>query len=456
MRFKTWPVAAAALAGLLLLVVVSVLAASRRAQEIYTQLDQLNAHHRDVDAELRTLRSDVNLSGIFVRDYLLDTSRERAPEYRDQLAEFRRTNMETLKELGRLTSGTAGVGYDRLPGLQAKLDEYWLTFEPLFDWTPSEKISESARFVRHDLLPRRQAVLAITREIEELNNANLAAEHREVERRLAVFRRDLHSLLWRSLLLGLCVALLAVMRLSIMERRADEQRAVAQQAEHQMRRLSQQLVAAQEEERKKLSRELHDHVGQMLTALRMELGRIDRVAVAAGARLSGAISECRDLIDQIVRTVRDLSSGLRPSMLDDLGLGPALEWLARDVTRRTGIPVDLLAEGDFDNLPESHRTCVYRGVQEALTNVLRHAAATRIDITVTDVRDGLEVVIADDGRGMDPGRRSAGLGLRGIEERVRELDGSMEISTSDRGTAVRIRLPRAVETREVVRASAVG
>jgi signal transduction histidine kinase len=215
-------------------------------------------------------------------------------------------------------------------------------------------------------------------------------------------------------------------------------------------------VAAQEEERKKLSRELHDHVGQMLTALRMELGRIDRVALAAGARLSGAISECRDLIDQIVRTVRDLSSGLRPSMLDDLGLGPALEWLARDVTRRTGIPVDLLAEGDFDNLPESHRTCIYRGVQEALTNVLRHAAATRIDITVTDVRDGLDVVIADDGRGMDPGRRSAGLGLRGIEERVRELDGSMEISTSDRGTAVRIRLPRTVETREVVRASAVG
>ena len=92
MRLKTWPVAALGLGSLLLLIVVSMLALSRKAQEIYTQLDQLNAHHQEVDAKLRRLRSDVNLSGIFVRDYLLDVARERAPEYRERLTEFRQTN----------------------------------------------------------------------------------------------------------------------------------------------------------------------------------------------------------------------------------------------------------------------------------------------------------------------------------------------------------------------------
>ena len=89
MRFKTWPVAALGLSSLLLLIVVSMLASSRKAQEIYTQLDQLNTHHHNVDAKLRRLRSDVNLSGIFVRDYLLDVSREHALDYRDRLAAFR-------------------------------------------------------------------------------------------------------------------------------------------------------------------------------------------------------------------------------------------------------------------------------------------------------------------------------------------------------------------------------
>ena len=99
MRFRTWPVAAVGLASLLLLVVYSVTAASRRAQEIYTQLDQLNTHYQEVQTKLRQLRSDNHLSGIFVRDYLLDTARERAPEYRQRLSAFRETNRATLSEL---------------------------------------------------------------------------------------------------------------------------------------------------------------------------------------------------------------------------------------------------------------------------------------------------------------------------------------------------------------------
>ena len=154
MKLKTWLVAALGLGSLVVLTAVSMFVSSHRAEEIYAQLDELGAHHRRVEANLRRLRGDVNLSGIFVRDYLLDIVRERAPEYREQLAEFRRTNMATLAELRTLVQHD-----DRMTSLQAKLDDYWATFDPLFDWTPAEKTLRSAAFLRRAELRRRAATL---------------------------------------------------------------------------------------------------------------------------------------------------------------------------------------------------------------------------------------------------------------------------------------------------------
>ena len=462
MRFRTWPVAALALGGLVLLVVFSVLAASRKAQAIYVQVDALNEHYRQVESKLRRLRSDVHLSGIFVRDYLLDSARERAPEYRQRIADFRRTNMVTFGELRALTGGQP-ENEARLQSLQAKLEEYWQSLDPLFDWSPAEKLSRSAAFLRREVLPRREAVLSIAQEIEEFNNDTMAAQHGEVAQRQAALRSDLHNLLWRSLFLGIVVAITAVIRLRILERRSEDQRSIAEDAERQMRALSQQLVAAQEEERKHLSRELHDHVGQVLTALRMELGRIERLRPPDGGLRSddlvAAVGECRQLVDSMVRTVRDLALGLRPSMLDDLGLQPALEWHVRDFTRRYGLPVQLDVTGELERLPDVHRTCVYRVIQEALTNCIRHASATRVLVRVSGGQDSLEVTVADNGVGLEPERRRRGLGLRGIEERVRDLGGTMTIRTAGgAGTTLTMRLPlpaSAIPT-EVTLARAAG
>ena len=142
MRLKTWLVAALGLGSLVVLMVFSMLASSRKAQDIYAQLDQLNTHHRQVDANLRRLRSDVNLSGIFVRDYLLDVARERAPEYRAAARRVppRRT-WRRSPSCGRSIEPTT----IRSRSLQDKLDDYWETFDPLFDWTPAEKIVRRAR-----------------------------------------------------------------------------------------------------------------------------------------------------------------------------------------------------------------------------------------------------------------------------------------------------------------------
>jgi signal transduction histidine kinase len=441
MRFRTWWVAALGLGGLLLLVLFSVVTTSRKAQEIYTQLDQLDTHHRNVDAKLRRLRADVHLSGIYVRDYLLDTERERAPEYRENLSELRATNLATASELAALARGD-GANNGQFISLQGKLEDYWETFEPLFDWTPVEKQNLSVHFLKREVLPRRDAVLAIAEQIETLNNANLDSQRVEVDRRYVAFRNDLRKLLWQTLLLGLAVAAVAVFRLRVLERRSEAQRTVAEDAERMMRHLSQQLVATQEDERKKLSRELHDHVGQLLTALRLELGRIDRVRASGDTAIAGAVGECRQLVDNLVHVVRDLALGLRPTMLDDFGLQPALEWLVRDVSRRSMLDIDLHVNGHIDGLEDQYRTCIYRVVQEALTNCVRHSEASRVQITISGTPAALDVSIVDDGNGFDQMRHRGGLGLRGIVERVKELHGTVTVlSAPDAGTTVRLSLP---------------
>ena len=441
MRLKTWLVAALGLGSLLVLLAFSMHAASRKAQEIYAELDQLNSHYRQVDVSLRRLRSDVNLSGIFVRDYLLDVAREHAPEYREQIATFRRTNMASLAELKTIIGRD-----DQIQSLQSRLDEYWAAFDPLFDWTPAEKIVRSAAFLRREVVPRREAALAIAQDIEELNNTNLATQRAKVAERYAALRSDLQFLLWQTVLLGLAVAIVVVLRLRVLEGRSE-------QAEHRMRELSQRLVSAQEEERRNLSRELHDHVAQVLTGLRMELGRIERMSAAVGP----AIVECKKLVDDLFRTVRDLSLGLRPSMLDDFGLAAALEWHVRDFMRRYAIDVELKVDGDLDTLPDKHRTCVYRVIQEAMTNCARHAHATHIRIGATADNGQLRVSVTDDGVGFNPGDRHGGLGLRGISERVRELQGTLTISREPRGgTTLLVRLPLPVPMTEAPLARAAG
>jgi signal transduction histidine kinase len=441
---KTWIVAALGLASLVVLLALSMLASSRKAQEIYLQLDQLNTHHWNVEVKLRALRSDVNLSGIFVRDYLLDVARERAPEYREQLATFRANNMATLAELRDLVNRD-----DAMDSLKAKLEDYWQTLDPLFDWTPAEKIVNSAGFLRRDVVPRREAVLTIAAQIEELNNANLSEQRAEVAQRHAALRQDLDRLRWRTVLLGLAVALVVVLRLRFLEHRSDN-------AEAQMRLLSQQVVQAQEEERKNLSRELHDHVAQVLTGLRMELGRVERVA-GPGSPLGAAATGCKQLVDELFSTVRNLALGLRPSMLDDFGLEAALAWHARDFMRRYAIDVELTVKGDADALPDKYRTCVYRVIQEAMTNCARHARASRIGVVCSTDDQHLHVSIADDGVGFEQADPRRGFGLRGIEERVKELHGTVTINRrAGGGTMISAQIPLPAVREEAALARLAG
>jgi signal transduction histidine kinase len=327
------------------------------------------------------------------------------------------------------------------------MDAYWDVIEPLFDWTPRQKTAMSYSFLRQEVLPRRDAVLAIMREVRALADAQLEAQEAALRQRQREFRLDLAWMLSAAVVLGLLVAALSLYRISCLEQRAEEHRRRTEQAEHELRQLSRQLVEAQESERKEISRELHDQVGQMLTALRMEVAGMERTRNEPNGDFGDHLAATRRLAEETLRAVRDLSLGLRPSMLDDLGLGPALEWQAREYSRRSGTPVRVRLEGAIDALPETHRTCAFRIVQEALTNCARHARAREIRIGVHGRPDELFLTVEDDGVGMPEGdARGRGLGLIGIEERVRQLGGSLDIfSQPGKGTVVRVRLPAKLE-----------
>jgi len=213
-----------------------------------------------------------------------------------------------------------------------------------------------------------------------------------------------------------------------------------------LEQLSARLVDAQETERRAISRELHDQVGQTLNALLVDAANLAKRLPPEDDVSRRYLDNIRTFADSSVNSIRDIALLLRPSMLDDLGLIPALEWQAREVSRRTGIKVEVAAENVPDSLPDDVRTCIYRVVQEALQNVSRHSGAKSAVIVVRNDVGSLSLTVADDGRGFDLQRR--GLGMMGMEERVRQLGGRLEVeSAPGKGATLRVSLPIAAAIR---------
>ena len=188
---------------------------------------------------------------------------------------------------------------------------------------------------------------------------------------------------------------------------------------------------------------MHDEIGQSLTALKLELARSEKLARKEGSGVVESLQAIRAIADQTLRATKSISLGLRPPMLDDLGLAAALNWFTTEYSNRTGITVELEADGEIGRLSEAHRTCVYRIVQEALTNCARHAGAKRIQIRLDAGDEQLRLSISDDGAGFEQkAKTGSGLGLIGMQERAAELGGVFEIlSAAGKGTSIRIMIP---------------
>lgn len=225
-------------------------------------------------------------------------------------------------------------------------------------------------------------------------------------------------------------------------KRAEEE---IRKSRERLRNLSGRLQSLLEEERTRISREIHDELGQALTALKIDLSLTRRSLVSGGhAEQSAKIHENEHAVNRIIQTVRKIATDLRPGVLDELGVAPAIEWMAKDFQSRTGIGCKVSLHG-VDKISDTVRaTAIFRIVQEALTNVMRHAAASRVNVSLKKKDHTLIAEVRDNGIGITQERiiGSKSLGLIGIRERVRLLGGEAVIrGKPGKGTSVRVTLP---------------
>jgi signal transduction histidine kinase len=213
----------------------------------------------------------------------------------------------------------------------------------------------------------------------------------------------------------------------------------------QLKALSMRVLQVQEQERRRVAIELHDELGQSLTAIKINLQLGERFKDKAPADL---YEENLRIVEDALQQVRTLATALRPSMLDDLGLAPALKWLAEQSAGRCGFDVDFQHESTLERLSSEIETACFRIVQEALTNISRHAHAKRVDISLRREADEMVLVVRDDGRGFDPvamrerAATGASLGVLGMQERAKLVGGRLEISSLlGKGSTVELRCP---------------
>jgi PAS domain S-box-containing protein len=226
----------------------------------------------------------------------------------------------------------------------------------------------------------------------------------------------------------------------ITERKRTEEELLA--SREQLRELSAYLEAIREEERRRIALEIHDELGQLLTALKMDVALL-KMRVVADAEATRKIDDIRELVEKTIWMVRNVASHLRPAALN-FGIVSALEWLAEDFSRRNGMPCQLVVRGGEPSLADAHATAVFRIVQESLTNVSRHAGASRVAVTLVSTDLALDLRVSDDGQGFDLDSAQGGYsyGLLGMSERARLIGGTLQVdSAPGAGTMVSINLP---------------
>jgi signal transduction histidine kinase len=313
----------------------------------------------------------------------------------------------------------------------------------MFEWTAGEKAARSWVFLARNVLPHRDAVVSLARDLTLINNSTLEQERHRLKDSQESLRQFLVRMIAIAVLLGTLVAGLTIYRVFILEKAHAKQRKEIEDTQNDLRRLSQRLVQLQEGERRSLSRELHDQVGQTMTALGIQLGSIENLNGKDQEVFRQRLEDLKRLNADAMRSVRDLAMGLRPSMLDDIGLEAALQWQGREFSRHTGVPSQVHVKGSLDPLTDAHRTCIYRVVQEALTNCARHAKAMSVVVSVTADESSINVIVRDDGIGFNSAFASrGGLGLLGMRERVQALDGQLNISSRPQGgTTIYVQIP---------------
>jgi signal transduction histidine kinase len=424
--------------GLLLLMAVIAVDATISLRDVEVTTAALRTESRSRDGLLDQLRTDIHGSATVVRDYLLEPDDARAESQKAELELLRTRIDDTLRVYEQKLPDTEKDGFE---DLRSRIESYWKSLAPALQWDTRARRAKGGRFLQDVIMPVRAEVFQLTRQVTALNERDLDAGEEGIRAVQSRLRRRVVVTSVFALVLGLILGAFSIRRVQRLEREAMARYEEVEEAHRELQKLSDRLVTAQEEERRNLSRELHDEIGQGMSAMLVELGRVEAApdSETRGERLTSV----RRMAEATVGMVRNMALLLRPSMLDDLGLVAALRWQAREVARRSGLNVKMVADEIAEDLPDSHRTCVYRVVQEALNNCARHSQATQVRVVVHKDREGLSVTVQDDGIGFEPSREK-GMGLLGMEERVERLGGLFSIeSKPGAGTILSIYFPLA-------------
>jgi signal transduction histidine kinase len=415
-----------------------------RLTELERRASLIHARFAQSEELLLTVAAQVLLGTVYVRDAMVDTDPESAAFYRQELQNARTVIEQALQQYLLLVE--SAMERDHWAHLRTELNAYWDVMILVMAPEITVDSSRARAVLREQVVPKRRVIVQIADQIRTLNQD---AFHRQ-EAAMAVLYQDLRRGIWTAsgvaVVLGMLVAFGATRYAGGLEAQIRTQHVEDVERKRELERLSAKLVGAQEDERRTIARELHDEVGQALTAIKIGLSVAYRNLKDCGQPLD-SLTEARSITDGALQAVRDVSQLLHPTMLDDLGLTETLNWYLRGFARRTGIRAELTQDRIAERMSAEVELAAYRIVQEGLTNVAKHASARACRVYVQRLPHSLLVTVEDDGVGFDLKRKPAadplrGLGLVGIRERVSGLGGTLRLeSTPGQGTRLSAELP---------------
>jgi signal transduction histidine kinase len=325
--------------------------------------------------------------------------------------------------------------------LQTYLAEQDNVIRSTKEWKPEERRTRAQQVISETIIPRRRQFVAIAQKVELLNDSQTLAAEQGSFLQFDYLQNRLMRMLILALSSGLLLAIGSAIYILRLERQAELRYTELAHSRHELQELSTRLVDAQETERRSISRELHDEVGQALGLLLLDAGRLSKQLASSDEKGQETVQRIKTLAERTLQEVRNIALLLRPSMLDDLGLVAAVEWYAREMSRNGEIEVEVRSENVAEDLADELKLCVYRVVQEALNNAQRHAHAKSVVVELAQTAGAIRVKIADDGSGFDA-KRTRGMGLLGMEERVKRLGGRITVTSQPgAGTTIEAELP---------------
>lgn len=417
---------------------------TRRMSAVESEAAAISSRYMRAQELLSHVSAQVLLTSVYLRDALLETNANEIPNHRRRLEETYETLDRELDQYVPVLDSAAER--EQVRRLRHEIDDFRVITDDVVGHGEARTAAETRAVLNAHVVPRRESVIRVSEGVRTFNRTAFINQQRVISELHRTADRRSWQWLGVALAVSLGIGVLATAYSSRLENRLRKQREIEAKNTEHLQLLSSKLITAQEQERQSIARELHDEVGQVLTAIKVELAVAQRrIAQSEGA--PELLDDLLSIADAALRSVRDLSYLLHPALLDDLGLPATVDWYLSAFAKRYGIKTDLQCEGLTGRLTSDVELASYRIVQEALTNVARHAHARSCRVMLRRADDHLHICIHDDGKGFDVDiagdtavRR--GLGLLGMRERVGQLKGALRVqSAPGQGTRIEVDLP---------------